>query len=131
MRKVIKISIIVVFVWLLGICVMVGIDSKASSDIEKRILKNTDIEKINNVSVYDNYYIVSNADFLYLLDSKYEEVFKVDMKKVHENKNHYAFVYRDDTILYMDTYENKEGIVFKYYDIYSYKLVDTVVVGGN
>ena len=33
-------------------------------------------------------------------------------------------------IMYMDNYKDKEGIIFKYYNIYTYELIDKVVVGG-
>ena len=33
--------------------------------------------------------------------------------------------------MYMDNYIDKDSIVFNYYDIYSYKLIDSIIVGGN
>jgi len=71
-----------------------------------------------------------DKDKLYLFDSKYEEIYKTEIDKLHNNKNNYDIVYRNKTIMYMNNYKNKDGVIFKYYDIYTYKLIDEIVIGG-
>ena len=109
---------------------MVYVDKNNINKIENDIIKNTDIKDIKYINRYDNYYIVLDSDYLYLIDSKYEIVLEIDNSKIYKNKNNYELVYRDDTIMYMDDYKSKKGLVFKYYDIYSYKLIDEVLIGG-
>ena len=115
----------------ISICVMVSFDKRYINDLEKDILKNTSIKNITYVNKYDDSYIVSDQEYVYLFNSNYEEIYKVKLSMLHENKNDYVLVYRNSTIMYMDNYKNKEGVVFKYYDIYTYELIDEIVVGGN
>ena len=110
---------------------MIFFDSRYINDIENRIIKNTDIRDIVYVNEYDNNYIVMNNLYLYLFNDKYEEIYKVEIEDIHKNKNGYDIVYRDNTIMYMDSYKKKNGVIFKYYDIFTYELIDEVMVGGN
>lgn len=114
-----------------GICIMVGIDNVNINDLEKEIFNNTDIKDIEYVNKYDGYYIVRNSQYIYLFNSEYEEITSINVKLVYDNENNYDIVYRNKTIMYMDNYKNKEGIIFKYYDIYTYEVIDEVIIGGN
>lgn len=109
---------------------MVSIDNKYINKLEKDIYKNTEVKDIKYVNKYDNYYLVMNKDNIYLFNDGYEEITRISVNLMYENKNNYDIVYRNKTIMYMDNYKNDEGIIFKYYDIYTYEEVDTVVVGG-
>lgn len=112
-------------------CVMLIIDNKYISNIERDILKKTDIKDIIYINEYDDYYLVKDKENLYLFNSSYEEIYKVKIDLLYDNKNGYDIVYRDKTIMYMDNYCGDEGLVFKYYDIYTYDIIDEVVVGGK
>jgi hypothetical protein len=70
-------------------------------------------------------------EYLYLFNFNYEEIYKIKKKLLYDNKNNYDIIYKDDTIMYMDNYKNKEGIIFKYYDIYTYEVIEEIVVGDN
>ena len=110
---------------------MVYIDKNNINDIKKDIVKNTNIDNVLYVNKYGYYYIVKDKSYVYLFDSKYEEILKIDNDKIYDNKNNYELVYKDNSIMYMDNYINKDGLIFKYYDIYNYELIDEVLVGGN
>ena len=131
MKKLVVIFIGIILFLFVSRCIMVYIDKNNINDIKKDIVKNTEIKGIKYINKYDNYYIVMNKNYIYLIDYKYNEVLKIDNKKIYENKNNYELIYRDNTIMYMDNYIDKEGVIFNYYDIYSYKLIDSIMVGGN
>ena len=130
MKKLVIIFISIILFLFIGIWIVVGVDRNSIKDIENDIIKNTDIKKIEYVNMYDGYYIVIDLNNLYLFNKKYEEIFEVERDKIYKNKNNYDIVYRNKTIMYMDNYKNKDGLIFKYYDIYNYKLIDEIVVGG-
>lgn len=110
---------------------MVKNDNKYNDKLIVGVRKNTDIRNIKYVNKYDNNYIVLDKENLYLLDLKYKEVARLDISLIHKNSNNYDIVYKDKTIMYMNDYKGKEGIIFDYYDIYTYELIDTVVMGGK
>jgi hypothetical protein len=109
---------------------MVKINNNYIDKLEKMIYKKTDIKNIKYVNEYGGYYIVMDNDNIYLFNYKYDEITRLKVNLVYKNDNNYDIVYRDKTIMYMDNYENKNGIIFKYYDIHTYEEVDSVVIGG-
>ena len=131
MKKLVGIFIAIIILLFISICVIVWIDKNKINDIKGNILKNTDIEDIIYINKYDNYYIVRNREYIYLLDYNYEEILDIDVDLLHDNKDNYDLIYRDNMIMYMDSYKSKEGVIFKYYDIYSYEIIDEVMVGDN
>lgn len=131
MKKLIGIFIFVILFIFISMYIMTYIDKKDINNLRENILKNTDIKEVEYVNKYDNNYIVKNYEYVYLLNSNYEEIYKVKLDLLHNNDNNYDLIYRNNTIMYMDNYQSEEGIVFKYYDIYNYKLIDEIVVGGN
>lgn len=131
MKKVVRVFILVILFMFVSIYIMVYIDNKSINDIEKLIIKNTDIKDIEYINMYGNSYIIMDKKYLYLFDNKYDEIDKLDVKDIYENKKNYDIVYRDNLFMYMDNYENKDGVIFRYYDIENYELVDEIMVGGN
>ena len=131
MKKLVVIFIGIILFLFVSRCIMVYIDKNNISDIKKDIVNNTKIKEIKYVDKYDNYYIVMDKNYVYLIDYKYNEVLKIENDKIYDNKNNYELIYRDNTIMYMDSYIDKDGVIFNYYDIYSYKLIDSILVGGN
>ena len=123
--------ILIVLVIFIGIYIMIYIDNKSISNIEKDIIKNIDIKNIEYINRYGNNYIVMDKKYLYLFNEKYEEIYKLDVKNMYDNKNKYDIVYRDNLFMYMDNYNDKDGVRVKYYDIENYELVDEMLVGGN
>ena len=131
MKKIIIIGISILLIIFVFICVMVSIDNKYVNNIKRDIIKNTDVKNIIYVNKYDSNYIVIDKEFLYLFNFDYEEVYKINKKMLHDNKNNYDIIYKNNTIMYMNNYKSKEGIIFKYYDIYTYEVIDEIVVGDN
>jgi len=111
--------------------IMVGIDYLSVNKLEGVILDNTDIRDIRYINYYDGYYIVMDNDYLYLFNDKYELISSIKVRLMYDNKNKYDIVYRDETIMYMNDYKNKEGIIYEYFDIYSYEIIDKIVIGGK
>lgn len=110
---------------------MVSIDNRYFNKLEDKIRDNVKIKGIVYVNEYDNNYIVMDNEYLYLFDSEYDEIYKIEVDNIHKNKFDYDIVYRDSTIMYMDSSKNKDGVKFRYYDIYTYELIDEVLVGGK
>ena len=115
----------------LSMFIMVYNDNNNYNDIRDRILDNTSVKNIDYVNYYDNYYIVCDNEFLYLFNDSFEEISKIDISLISDNKNDYDIIYMDKAIVYMNDYNNKDNIVYEYYDLYTYKLIDKIVVGGN
>ena len=130
MKKVVVGFIILICLVFISMLVMVSIDSKDVLKLEDEIRDNTSVDMVQYVNKYDGYYIVLDKEYLYLFNDLYEEIYKIEIEKIHKNKNNYELVYRNNTIMYMDSYTKTDGIVFKYFDIFTYEVIDEVVIGG-
>ena len=128
MKKIIVLFIGIVMFLFISRYTMVLIDYKYEDSLKNEILNNTDIDSFLYVNKYDNHYIIQDKDYLYLFNSKFEEIIRISLDKVYKNSLGYAIVYRDKTIMYMDNYMDKRGIIYKYYDIYTYEVIDEVLV---
>ena len=130
MKKVVKIVIGLIIILFMFITYMVYDDNKYNNKIIKNIVKNTEIKDIIYFNEYNNYYIVKDKDYIYLFDKKYKEIFKVDNVLVYENKKNYDIIYKDELLMYMNDYYKNNRLVYEYYNIYTYELIDKVIVGG-
>ena len=110
---------------------MVDNDSKYENTMKKKILNNTEISDINYINYYNNYYIVTNNDNLYIIDNEYKIIYETPVYLLYENKKNYDIIYKDDTLMYLYDYKSKDGLIYEYYDIHSYELIDRVLVGGQ
>lgn len=128
MKKVIIVFIGIILLLFISRYTMVLIDYRYNNSLEKEILNNTDLNNIKYINKYDNYYLVKDNNNLYLFNLEYEEILRVNLDIVYNNIENYDIVYREQRIMYMDNYMNEEGIIYKYYDIYTYEMIDEVIV---
>lgn len=108
---------------------MVFIDRNNYDDMKKIVSRNTKIDNIIYINEYDNYYIIKNNDYVYVIDKEYNKIFDINIDKLCDKDN--DLIYSDNNLLYVDSYSNKEGVIFKYYDVYTCKLINEVMVGGS
>lgn len=106
-------------------------DNRYDDKIKKEITDNTDIKDIKYINKYDNYYIVTDNNYLYIINNEYNELIRKDFSLLHDNVNKYDIIYKDDYIMYLNNYMRDNILVYEYYDINTYELIDRVFVGGN
>lgn len=128
MKKVLICLLSLLIISFIVISLIVKNDKDYVNDLEYLIIENTDIKDIEYVNYYDEYYIIRDNVYLYLLNNKFEEIVNVDLKKLFSQYNKYDIVYRDKTIMFMDSYKNNGELVFKYYDIYTGEVIDTIIL---
>ena len=131
MKKLVFLFMGIILGLFISLLIMISINNKYMEKLEKDIYKKTDVKDIKYINEYDDYYIVMDSENIYLFDNKYDEITRIKVNLVYQNKNNYDIVYRNKTIMYMDNYKNKDGIVFKYYDIYTCEEIDSVIIGGS
>lgn len=128
MKRVLIVLISLLIIVFIIISFVVKNDNKYIEELEDIIIRNTDIEKMEYVNYYDNYYMVIDDNYLYLFDNEFDLIFSVDENMLFDKYYKYDIVYRDKTLMLMDNYKNKEGIIFKYYDIYTGECIDEIII---
>ena len=130
-KKIVFLLITMCFLLFILMNVMIILDKRNTQDIYNDIIKNTDVKKIEYFNKYDDYYIVMDKKNLYLFNNDYVEITRIDLDLIHKNTDNYDIIYKDDKLFYMNDYKKKDKFIVEYYDMYEYKLVDKVIVGGK
>ena len=130
MKKIIKIFIgiiILIFILILG---MVRNNNKNYNKMIKEIENNTLVKEVEYINKYNNYFIVEDNEYLYLINDKYKIISEIDINLLYKNSKNYDIIYRDERFMYMkDSYKDGK-LYYQYYDIYNYSLIDEIMVGG-
>lgn len=130
MKKVVISFISIMIVIFIMILYMVSSDNKNNLSLELVLKDKIDISEINYLNKYNDYYLVEDSNYLYLIDKEYKIISKLEIELIHKNINNYAIIYEDDKIYYLNDYIDDDKIVYEYYDIYSYEMIKQVLVGG-
>ena len=104
---------------------------KNNHNLTTLITQKTKLTGIDYVNEYDDYYIVKDKTYLYIFDNKYEEILRIDNILIHDNKKNYAIIYKDNKVMYLNDYLKKNKLYYEYYDLYTYELIDKIVIGGQ
>lgn len=129
MKKLIN-SFIITITILLVLILLVDINNdKYNITLKKTIKKHTDITNIEYINKYNDYYLVLDKDYLYLIDNELKIISQLDRRVLHENKNNYDLIYQDEQIMYFKDAKKDNKLTYQYYDIYTYKLIKTITVG--
>ena len=130
MKKVLLSLGLIIIVLFTCIFLLVKSNTQALKQLKDILKKETGINNIDYVNVYDNYYIVKNEYNLYVFDNKYKELINIDNILIHKNNNNYDIIYKDGKLLYLNDYLKNDKLYYEYYDLYSYELVNKIVIGG-
>ena len=130
MKKVIIGFICLLLVFLFAVIYILINDSNYQNKLKNDIINNTDIKEINYLNKYNNYYIVMDLEYLYLFDLKYNEILSKDINLMHSNDKKYDIIYKDDNFMYFNDYKKGNRVIYEYYSIDTYKLIDKIYIGG-
>lgn len=130
MKKLVIVFICIMVIIFLSISYMVYVDRKDINNLNDMIVKKTDIKQYNYVNKYDDYYIVLTNDYLYLYDNNFLELLKVDATLIYKNNKNYDIIYDGKQLMYFHEYANKNKNIYEYYNLYTYELIDKIVLGG-
>jgi len=130
MKKLIKIFLGILIIIFLLILYIDYNDHRYINKLEKAIIKNTDVREVSYLNTYGKYYIVMDDDNLYVFDSEYVELLKVDKILIHENNKKYDIIYEEKP-MYISNYYKDNKLYYEYYDLYTYEKTGEVLVGGN
>ena len=127
------IIIFLVFIRFLFFLILIIIFNNNS--YEDKMIKNVsikcNIEDIKYINKYNDYYIVIDDNSLYLIDSNYKIISEMDKNLLYENTKNYDIIYRNGKLLYSDDIYKDGNLIYRYYDIYSYEMIDEILIGGN
>jgi len=99
--------------------------------LTKKIKKNYKTnEIITKTTKYENNYIIITEDFVIVLDKKYKELLKEELSTLAVNPNNYELIYKNNKLMYEETILKKNNVTYKYYDAYTYEIINKVTLEG-
>lgn len=130
MKRIVKIFVSIIIFLFIMIIFMIENDNRYYDKIKKIIEEECKIDDIIYINKYNDYYIVKDKEYLYLINSEYRIISEIDNNLLYENKENYDIIYDDEVFMYMDDEYIDDGVIYRYYDIYSYELINEIKVGG-
>ena len=137
-RKKGKITRKVIFVIFISVIIFFGIifyisfsSDRYQDNLIKDVVRNYDIldSDIVLVNKFDNHYIVITDQDVIVLDNRYDEILVENLNKLSVNPNQYKLIYKNNKLMYENTILSDDKVVYEYYDAYSYKLINKIVLG--
>lgn len=110
------------------ISIVINNDKRYINKLKSNIINNTGIKSIKYINKYDDYYIVMDNKKLYLITGDYNTLLEVDRILIHENNKNYDIIYKDERLMYFSDLSKKNKLKYRYYDLYTYELIDEVVI---
>lgn len=123
-KMLLVVGFIFLFIYIL-MCLMVSNDKKYSSNIEDKL--GQDFKYVNE---YDSKYIAYDDKELFLYGEDYKLIFSISLEKVCDNDKKYDIIYRHDDFMYMNSYYEKDDLIYEFYNVYDCKFVDKIVLRG-
>lgn len=130
MKRIVKIFVSIIVFLFIMIMFMIWNDNRYYDKSKKIIEEECKIDNIIYINKYNDYYIVKDREYLYLINSEYRIISEIDNNLLYENKENYDIIYDDEVFMYMDDEYIDDGVIYRYYDIYSYELINEIKVGG-
>lgn len=128
MRKIIIAFIIIitiVFILLISLS-----KDKYSEDVFNNISIKLNNENIIIKTSFNGYFVVENNDEIIVLDRDYEQVYKESINDINNYNKYDRIIFKDNKLLYETTTIEAENIIYKYYDVYTDKLISKIPIGG-
>lgn len=92
------------------------------------IYSNSNIKNINYVNKSNNYYIVKNDKEIVVMDLNYDKINSVNVSDIYDSD--LDIVYRRGNIYYEEKVNDKDKLIYKYYNINNGEFVFDITVGG-
>lgn len=92
------------------------------------VYSNSNIKNINYVNKSNNYYIVKNDKEIVVMDLNYDKINSVNVSDIYDSD--LDIVYRRGNIYYEEKINDKDKLIYKYYNINNGEFVFDITVGG-
>ena len=122
--RIIRIIVIIVVIVLGGVFSLsyrITNNQNYKNSIINKIKKNYSIsKKITYINTFENNYIFTTDDKVYVLDNRYKEIYKEDINKLAKNTSNYDLIYKSKKLMYEKTTIKGNILTYEYYDAKSY-----------
>ena len=130
-RKILYLVGIILFILIL-VFISIIYPVMKNEDYNKKLFddvyNNSNIKNINYVNKSNNYYIVKNDKEIVVMDLNYDKINSVNISDIYDSD--LDIVYRRGNIYYEEKVNDKDKLIYKYYNINNGEFVFDITVGG-
>lgn len=130
-RKILYLVGIILFILIL-VFISIIYPVMRNEDYNKKLFddvySNSNIKNINYVNKSNNYYIVKNDEEIVVMDLNYDKINSVNVSDIYDSN--LDIVYRRGNIYYEEKINDKDKLIYKYYNINNGEFVFDITVGG-
>lgn len=130
-RKILYLVGIILFILIL-VFISIIYPVMRNEDYNKKLFddvySNSNIKNINYVNKSNNYYIVKNDEEIVVMDLNYDKINSVNVSDIYDSD--LDIVYRRGNIYYEEKINDKDKLIYKYYNINNGEFVFDITVGG-
>lgn len=130
-RKILYLVGIILFILIL-VFISIIYPVMRNGDYNKKLFddvySNSNIKNINYVNKSNNYYIVKNDKEIVVMDLNYDKINSVNVSDIYDSD--LDIVYRRGNIYYEEKINDKDKLIYKYYNINNGEFVFDITVGG-
>ncbi len=130
-RKILYLVGIILFILIL-VFISIIYPVMRNEDYNKKLFddvyNNSNIKNINYVNKSNNYYIVKNDKEIVVMDLNYDKINSVNVSDIYDSD--LDIVYRRGNIYYEEKVNDKDKLIYKYYNINNGEFVFDITVGG-
>ncbi len=130
-RKILYLVGIILFILIL-VFISIIYPVMRNEDYNKKLFddvyNNSNIKNINYVNKSNNYYIVKNDKEIVVMDLNYDKINSVNISDIYDSD--LDIVYRRGNIYYEEKINDKDKLIYKYYNINNGEFVFDITVGG-
>lgn len=130
-RKILYLVGIILFILIL-VFISIIYPVMRNGDYNKKLFddvySNSNIKNINYVNKSNNYYIVKNDKEIVVMDLNYDKINSVNVSDIYDCD--LDIVYRRGNIYYEEKINDKDKLIYKYYNINNGEFVFDITVGG-
>lgn len=130
-RKILYLVGIILFILIL-VFISIIYPVMKNEDYNKKLFddvyNNSNIKNINYVNKSNNYYIVKNDKEIVVMDLNYDKINSVNVSDIYDSD--LDIVYRRGNIYYEEKVNDKDKLIYKYYNINNGEFVFDITVGG-
>ena len=131
MKKICRLLIVIAILLIaciLSLSYTINKNNNYQEKLLNRVKKYYPNAKIDYINYQDDYYIYTTKEEIIILDKNFKEITKEKKLNLKQKKDNYEIVYKKEKIVYEETIQKKDKIIYTYYDAKTGEKINSITM---
>ena len=131
MKKICRLLIVIAILLIaciLSLSYTINKNNNYQEKLLNRVKKYYPNAKIDYINYQDDYYIYTTKEEIIILDKNFIEITKEKKLNLKQKKDNYEIVYKKEKIVYEETIQKKDKIIYTYYDAKTGEKINSITM---